>query len=478
MPGETDPVASGYTLSNGVWYKDGLSVTPSGVSEFRIVNGNPYWKYRNQYYYNSMNSYTATAWGYSGPCTQAGATCFFVSGHQVFYMSGATCHYNDLTTYAFASSSWGNDGPCAPSTASGIQVIDGALFYTVGTTYYYNDLIAFTAQPASWGYGGSCTQSGASSFRVSGGFPYWNISSTHYYNNLTSFNLSPAYWGTINTYSSGLPAPDTAYNICDYAYIVPPPIPTANSASGVTSGGFTANWSTASGATGYYLDVSANSGFPSFLAGFNNLDVGNVVSRNVTGLSASTTYYYRVRAYDSAGTSGNSTTISVTTAAPPSPPTIASPTILTSGNVGLPYSQSLSASGGVLPYVWSITTGGLPAGLSLSGSGVVSGTPQNTTNDSFTLQVTGSNGLYSSAAFDLSILGAIPPTMVSALIGTNLYISWPTNYLGWELQTQTNSLAVGLSTNWVSITNSTLVTATNIPVYKWVPAQFFRMHFQ
>ena len=32
-----------------------------------------------------------------------------------------------------------------------------------------------------------------------------------------------------------------------------------------------------------------------------NLDVGDVTSFNVTGLSANTTYYYRVRAYDSAG---------------------------------------------------------------------------------------------------------------------------------------------------------------------------------
>lgn len=41
--------------------------------------------------------------------------------------------------------------------------------------------------------------------------------------------------------------------------------------------------------------------------------------------------------------------------------------------VGLPYSFALTAQGGVPPYVWS--SSGLPAGLSLSADGIISGTP-------------------------------------------------------------------------------------------------------
>jgi hypothetical protein len=44
-----------------------------------------------------------------------------------------------------------------------------------------------------------------------------------------------------------------------------------------------------------------------------NLDVGNVTSRSVIGLSAGRTCYYRVRAHDSGGTSVNSNVVSVTT---------------------------------------------------------------------------------------------------------------------------------------------------------------------
>jgi hypothetical protein len=94
---------------------------------------------------------------------------------------------------------------------------------------------------------------------------------------------------------------------------VPPTAPTATGPNSVTTSGFTANWSAASGATGYRLDVSTASTFTSYISGYQNLDLGNVTTRSVTGLSANTTYYYRVRAYNSYGTSGNSGTIAATT---------------------------------------------------------------------------------------------------------------------------------------------------------------------
>jgi alpha-tubulin suppressor-like RCC1 family protein/sugar lactone lactonase YvrE len=85
--------------------------------------------------------------------------------------------------------------------------------------------------------------------------------------------------------------------------------------SNVIPTGFSAAWSRVSGATGYRLDVSTNSSFSSFVTGYQNLDVGNVTSEVVNGLDPNTTYYYRVRAYDSAGTGPNSSTIIVTTSA-------------------------------------------------------------------------------------------------------------------------------------------------------------------
>ena len=96
----------------------------------------------------------------------------------------------------------------------------------------------------------------------------------------------------------------------------PPPAPTANVASSVTTIGFTANWSSASWATGYRLDLSTNRAFSNYLAGYQDQDVGNVLSRSVSGLNPGTLYYYRVRAHGSTGTSGNSSTVLVGTTVP------------------------------------------------------------------------------------------------------------------------------------------------------------------
>lgn len=93
-------------------------------------------------------------------------------------------------------------------------------------------------------------------------------------------------------------------------------IPTSFSSSSATnigSTGFDANWSSSLGATKYFIDVDDNSDFSSPITGFNNLDVGNVLTVNVTGLTCGTTYYYRVRAGNDCGTTTNTTTITANT---------------------------------------------------------------------------------------------------------------------------------------------------------------------
>jgi hypothetical protein len=80
-----------------------------------------------------------------------------------------------------------------------------------------------------------------------------------------------------------------------------------------TASSFTANWSSVIGATGYRLDVSRSSSFVTYLAGYQNLDVGNATTQSVTGLATGTSYYYRLRAYNATGTSPNSNVIKAKT---------------------------------------------------------------------------------------------------------------------------------------------------------------------
>jgi len=126
----------------------------------------------------------------------------------------------------------------------------------------------------------------------------------------------------------------------------PPATPTALPATSVSGAGFSANWTSLGGASGFSLDVSTNNTFGSFLAGYQDLDVGNQFTRNVTGLEEGKTYYYRVRAYNIFGTSGNSGTINVTTTVTPPPaPTVAPATSVTSSGFTANWNSASTATG-------------------------------------------------------------------------------------------------------------------------------------
>ncbi|HXI72366.1 MAG TPA: fibronectin type III domain-containing protein [Verrucomicrobiae bacterium] len=143
-----------------------------------------------------------------------------------------------------------------------------------------------------------------------------------------------------------------------------PSAPTANAASAITSTSFSANWSAAATATGYQLDVATDSGFTAFVPGFNNLDVGNVLTATVAGLSANTAYHYRVRAYNAGGTSGNSSTIDVTTSSTATPKiTVTLPGQL-SANSGTPSDET---AGTAFNVTLTATTDGTAVNSSYNG---------------------------------------------------------------------------------------------------------------
>jgi large repetitive protein len=90
---------------------------------------------------------------------------------------------------------------------------------------------------------------------------------------------------------------------------------------------------------------------------------------------------------------------------------------LANGEVGDDYSQSLAASGGAGTYTWEVTSGSLPAGLTLSSAGAISGVPTAVSADPFTVKATDAAGRYSSAELTITVTG-LQATTTSLAEGT------------------------------------------------------------
>ena len=103
------------------------------------------------------------------------------------------------------------------------------------------------------------------------------------------------------------------------------------------------------------------------------------------------------------------------TTPPPPPPILAiATTSLPTGTVGKAYSATLAATGGASPFIWSIVTGTLPAGLALAPStGAISGTPTGSGTSSFTVQVKDANSQTATKSLSLTVNAAPSITLPS-----------------------------------------------------------------
>lgn len=92
------------------------------------------------------------------------------------------------------------------------------------------------------------------------------------------------------------------------------------------------------------------------------------------------------------------------------------PATLPAGTTNVPYNQTVSASGGAAPYTYAVTTGNLPAGLTLnSNTGAITGTPTSAGTANFTITATDTNGCTTSVAYSIvvscSVITLTPATL-------------------------------------------------------------------
>ncbi|HEY1875208.1 MAG TPA: Ig domain-containing protein [Steroidobacteraceae bacterium] len=124
--------------------------------------------------------------------------------------------------------------------------------------------------------------------------------------------------------------------------------------------------------------------------------------------TATGTYTYVLTCTSAAGSQNDSATLTVQAV----PPLSITSSSLPNGQVGTAYSASLAATGGIAPYTWSITSGALPAGVSLNAStGAISGTPTAAaSNTSVTFQVGDSEKSPQTKSTALSLTIAAAPS--------------------------------------------------------------------
>jgi len=129
------------------------------------------------------------------------------------------------------------------------------------------------------------------------------------------------------------------------------------------------------------------------------------------------TYNFTVRATDANGFTGDHAYSVVVVA-----PTITVlPASLPNATAGVAYSQTFTGSGGVAPYTFSLLSGGLPVGISMSSSGAFSGTPIVAGTYTFTVRGTDANGFTGDHAYSLEItaptIAVLPATLPNATAG-------------------------------------------------------------
>lgn len=177
---------------------------------------------------------------------------------------------------------------------------------------------------------------------------------------------------------------------------------------------YSASFSATGGTTPYHWSAVSPSTLPPGIA---LSDSGVLNGTPVTD----GTYSFQVRVTDGAGTIATRTySIEVVSTPTPSPsPVTINTSALVDGTVGTAYTSTfLSASGGTSPYTWSVISGAVPAGLTVSSGGVVSGTPTVVGSFSFTVKASDSVGATATRVLSVTIASASSPPPAGVSITT------------------------------------------------------------
>jgi hypothetical protein len=153
---------------------------------------------------------------------------------------------------------------------------------------------------------------------------------------------------------------------------------------------------------------------------------GSATSYADSTVSSGFDYYYVVQSVDTQGVTSPDSTQAEAVVPGSDPPLAVSTTSLPPATVGVSYRVTITASGGVGPYTWSGTTAG---GLSLSATGLLSGTPPTAGTFNEVVTVKDSTGATASSSLPLTVTtgtgtgtggGADPPSLAFVQVSSAL----------------------------------------------------------
>jgi hypothetical protein len=93
----------------------------------------------------------------------------------------------------------------------------------------------------------------------------------------------------------------------------------------------------------------------------------------------------------------------------------------------------------------------------------------------YTMSASQLQQLYTAATTVPIIVNPNPTNIVFSVANSQLTLNWPADHTGWQLQAQTNSLSVGISTNWVNVGGTTVTNKLIIPINLTKGTVFYRL---
>ena len=219
---------------------------------------------------------------------------------------------------------------------------------------------------------------------------------------------------TVKVTDSTAPTAQTAtksFSITVAAAVTPVQITTNSIPSGQVGTAYTTILAASGGTTPYSWSISSGT----LPAGLTMAAASGTISGTPTTAG---TFSFAVKVTDSTAPTRQTATksFSITVAAAVSPIQITTSSI-PAGQVGAAFSTMIQASGGTTPYSWSMSSGTLPAGLTMAAaSGTISGTPTTAGSFSFTAKATDSTAPTAQTAaksFTLTIAAAVAPVQIT-----------------------------------------------------------------